>query len=339
MFNGEKPLVCIYLSRLGCLAYTQAMLTQLAAHKPILVVAKENADLFKDTHKLYTLNTAKTKVEHLIKSVTIQKVINELITDLKKELGPFELYFPAFHPWNINFLKAARKEKLSTTITIHDYKTHPGESSLIIENLQNRIIGLSSRSVFLTEYVKQQAIKELGDQEKFAVIPHPIINAHSTQALPHSAQPSLLFLGRGVAYKGLALLLTAIETLPIQKLTVAGAQKEKLSIDDPKINIIDKYLDEAEIGELLASHHILVLPYTEASQSGILTLGLSAGIPMVITKVGGLQEQLPHEAAVWVEPEVESLRAGIERLIKEPEMYRNLQTRLKTHRNKSQLDK
>ena len=60
---------------------------------------------------------------------------------------------------------------------------------------------------------------------------------------------------------------------------------------------------------------------------------------MVITKVGGLQEQLPHEAAVWVEPEVKSLRDGIERLIKEPEMYRNLQTRLKTHRNKSQLDK
>ncbi len=329
MFEGNKTVVGIYLSRKGCLAFTQAVFSQLKDQPLVLIIAEDNAEIFEPEYKTYKIQTAKSKVEHLLKSFTIQKKIDKLLEQLIKTYGAIELYFPAFHPWNQNFIKTARKKNVSTTLTIHDYITHKGEQSKLIENLQKKMIRLSDRVLFLTNFVRQQAIADLGLDGKFKVSPHPILNAHTTHDLNYSTQPSLLFLGRGVAYKGLDLLLAAIENLPIQKLTIAGEQDQSISSKNTKIDIIDSYLDDEEIGELLATHHILVLPYIDASQSGVLTLGISAGIPMVITKIGGLQEQLPANAAVWVEPTEASLKAGLVQLINEPETYDELKSTLK----------
>ena len=125
----------------------------------------------------------------------------------------------------------------------------------------------------------------------------------------------LLFLGRGVKYKGLENLIAAVADLPIQQLTIAGKMTYSLTATSEKIDIIDDYISEDRMKELLLSHHILVLPYTEASQSGILTIGIAAEMVMVISKVGGLEEQLASDAAIWVAPTVASLKAGLQELI------------------------
>ena len=337
MFKGDKSIFCVYLSRYGCLAYTQTMLKTLSDHKIVMIVSEDNAELFQKDHQVFTLKTASHKAEHLLRSLTIQKQIKEITSKLKNQFQSYEFYFPAFHPWNLNFLKIAQTDKIDTTLTIHDYKTHIGERSLLIENLQKKMIQKSNRVIFLTNYVKQQALSELGTISAYEVVSHPIIKSKATQNLTHSPTPSLLFLGRGVEYKGLPLLLSAIETLPIEKLTIAGKQTVSIPTTNG-VTVIDRYLDEKEIGNLLASHHILVLPYIEASQSGVLTLGLSAGIPMIISKVGGLEEQLPSDAAIWVEPNEKSLAEGIKRLINDPKTYDDIQVALKNfkHRNTSQ---
>jgi glycosyltransferase involved in cell wall biosynthesis len=331
MFGSNKTIIVIFLSRKGCLTYTQAMLSQLQDQQLALVVTKENAPLFQREYNTYTLLTARGKLEHLLRSLTVQKIIDNLVEQLIKTYGSIELYFPAFHPWNLNFIKAAQKNYLVTSLTIHDYKTHSGEQSALVESYQKKMIRLSDRVIFLTDYVRQQAIAEMGDDEKYEVIPHPLIQSTEKQNLEHSTTPSLLFLGRGVAYKGLDLLLSVIDVLPINKLTIAGNQNRPITTKHSKLNIIDRHLEEAEIGKLLATHHILVLPYLDASQSGVLTLGISANIPMVITKVGGLQEQLPPNAAMWVEPTRASLKAGLLQLINEPETYNRLKIALRAH--------
>ena len=58
------------------------------------------------------------------------------------------------------------------------------------------------------------------------------------------------------------------------------------------LSIIDKFLDEEEISYLLNTNDVLILPYIDATQSGIVTLGMASGLPIICTNVGGLKEQI-----------------------------------------------
>ena len=53
-----------------------------------------------------------------------------------------------------------------------------------------------------------------------------------------------------------------------------------------------RWVAEAEIPPLLATAGALVLPYREASQSGVVSLAHAVGVPVVATPVGGLAEQV-----------------------------------------------
>jgi glycosyltransferase involved in cell wall biosynthesis len=69
------------------------------------------------------------------------------------------------------------------------------------------------------------------------------------------------------------------------------------------ISVIDRYLQEEEISDLLASAHLFLLPYTEYhSQSGVAALALSNGRPIVAPHVGGLSEVLlPGQTGIVIE--------------------------------------
>jgi glycosyltransferase involved in cell wall biosynthesis len=46
------------------------------------------------------------------------------------------------------------------------------------------------------------------------------------------------------------------------------------------------------VAQLLADHHLVVAPYRDATQSGIVPLAQAAGRPSVVTPVGGLARQI-----------------------------------------------
>ena len=91
-----------------------------------------------------------------------------------------------------------------------------------------------------------------------------------------------------------------------------------------KIELINKQLSDVEHQSLLIQHDILILPYLEASQSGVIPAGISAAIPMIVTKVGGLTEQLTDEEAVFVEPTVPDLKQGMSTLINDASRYQSI---------------
>ena len=326
IFDTDKKIVVVYLSRTGCLAYTKEIVRGLAASDPLLILSPSNKEQFPDCNKIYFKTY--TKAYHLLlHSLFVQARIEKLMEGILSEHKTVQLYLPAFHPWNLHFAKWAKKNGVPCIITIHDYKTHLGEQSALIENIQKKTIALASRVIFLTKFVRQQCIAELGPSEKYFVSSHPILPAHATNSLPHADRPKLLFLGRVVGYKGLPLITEAIKGMDLE-LTIAGKQT-KLNIQaTSNITVIDKVLTDAEISELLATHEILVLPYTEASQSGVLTLGISAEMVMLITKVGGLEEQLAEDAACWVEASVEGIKAGLERLVEDREYFNELKEKV-----------
>jgi glycosyltransferase involved in cell wall biosynthesis len=75
------------------------------------------------------------------------------------------------------------------------------------------------------------------------------------------------------------------------RLVVAGAgPAARLVPDDPRISLISRYISEHEVDDLLADASLVVLPYTQASQSGIGLLAIARGVPVVVSDLGALPE-------------------------------------------------
>src|SRR5208282_4726743 len=60
----------------------------------------------------------------------------------------------------------------------------------------------------------------------------------------------------------------------------------------PGVAVENRWIPEEELGPLLAWADAIVLPYREASQSGVAAAAITAGRLVVATEVGGLVEQL-----------------------------------------------
>ncbi len=331
VLDKNNQLVVVYLSQFGCLEYTETILKGLQHMDPFIICCKENKHIFSE-YKSYAIETPKTKWSMAIESVSFPKKVSALMDKLMKD-NSIELLIPAFHPWNNLFINWANNNGINNSLVTHDFYTHKGESSKLIESLQRKAISAATRVIFLSKAVKDQATQVIGSIKNYTVIPHPIIDAGIINSLPYNPKPNLLFLGRGRTYKGLNLLIEAIEDLPITQLTLAGELEMNILPNHSKLNIVNKYLSKEEIKELLSAHEILVLPYTEASQSGILTLGISAKMVMVITAVGGLPEQLGKDMAIWVEPTTESIKAGLWQIIENEEDYSRVKSVISKHNN------
>jgi len=279
---------------------------------PLVICSQHHTEDFNNL-EVRVFETQSSKAKLALASLNLKNKIKKLLLELQLEQGALQLYFTAFHPWNLTFIQVAKELEQITILTVHDYLTHEGEKSLLIESIQKKCIKLADRVIFLTKFVKEQAEKDLGVKENFKVVKHPLLPVKKTNELAYDTKLKLLFIGRIVKYKGLDLLLEASSQVKNIQLTIAGEQRKDIFLNEniEKHNFINRKLTDDEISELLASHHVLVLPYTSASQSGILCLGVSAEIPMIITRVGGLQEQLPAAAAYWIKPNAKSLADAI----------------------------
>jgi glycosyltransferase involved in cell wall biosynthesis len=60
----------------------------------------------------------------------------------------------------------------------------------------------------------------------------------------------------------------------------------------PQVEIINKYIPDAEVALLMSRCSIVALPYTSATQSGVVALAQAFERPVVATAVGGLNEMV-----------------------------------------------
>ena len=149
-----------------------------------------------------------------------------------------------------------------------------------------------------------------------AVVEAAVVDDAARATAP--AEPmNLLFFGVIRPYKGLEDLVEAFEALPApvrdgMHLTVVGEPWE--GYDAPlraiaaspaadRITLVDRYVTDAEVAAHFAAADAVVLPYRRSSASGPLHVAMSAGLPVVVTDVGGLADAADgYEGAVMVPP-------------------------------------
>ena len=112
----------------------------------------------------------------------------------------------------------------------------------------------------------------------------------------------MLNFGRLLPYKGLDLLADALHLLGPRadmEVRVVGQGPESAALTAlralPGVTVENRWVPEGDVGALLAWSDIVVLPYREASQSGVAAAAIAAGRRVVATRVGGVVEQLRDE--------------------------------------------
>jgi glycosyltransferase involved in cell wall biosynthesis len=71
----------------------------------------------------------------------------------------------------------------------------------------------------------------------------------------------------------------------------------------PSVTILNRYIPNEEVGQLFSAADVVVMPYLDASQSGVVTLASQFGLPGIATRVGGLPEAvLDGETGLIVPP-------------------------------------
>ena len=171
-----------------------------------------------------------------------------------------------------------------------------------------------------TAKMKDELVKDFGVLERvITVIPFGINNTiPQTDLTPAQAKQQLgirhgertiLFFGNIGPYKGLECLIAAFQQIvaknPSYRLIVAGKPRggceqylaeiqQAINRDARGEHVIQKieYIADEETESYFKAADVLVLPYREVSQSGVLFLGYSFGLPIVATDVGSLRDDI-----------------------------------------------
>lgn len=149
--------------------------------------------------------------------------------------------------------------------------------------------------------------------------------------VPRPAGPiRLLYFGIIRPFKGVEDLVNAFGTLSDEEalgyeLTVVGETWESWNLPAQliaahphadRITFVNRYVTDAETAVLLASTDALVLPYHRSSSSGPLSMAIGHGLPVLVTRVGGLVEAAgSYAGAIFVPPhDPSAIAAALPRL-------------------------
>lgn len=204
------------------------------------------------------------------------------------------------------------------------------EESILPIRVYSKIMGKLIRNL-ASEYVvhsdaDRKLVSERYDiqEDKISIMVHglydqyPIIEKEiARNELNIDSEYVILFFGLLRPYKGASYLVRAFEALPEtirskSTLVIAGEpweDKEVLTLvkDSPysnQIRMFSEYISDEQVPYIFSASNVLVLPYTRASQSGVAHIGISYGMPIVASKVGGLAESLDkYKGTVFVSPQ------------------------------------
>ena len=195
--------------------------------------------------------------------------------------------------------------------TVHDPESHPGAPWTI--RVGDWItLRLANKLVTLTRLGRQQLLDRGEPLERVSIVPHPMYTLFRRWQ-PRAGRPEkqILCFGRLEAYKGLDILvqafLSARQSMPGWRLIVAGDGRLPAALEnasDTDMEVINRYVPDYEVARLMSRCAIVVLPYTSATQSGVIALALAFARPVVSTAVGGLGEMVVHgKTGILVRPD------------------------------------
>jgi glycosyltransferase involved in cell wall biosynthesis len=243
-------------------------------------------------------------------------------------------------PWYDLTLLLNKMPPLVTTI--HDVFRHPGDRQNIFgADYTKRISFYRSQQIIVhANFLKQILHQQFKlPPERVQVLSHGEFgNLYQRRSTFPDVSPepyTLLFFGRVWPYKGLQYLLAALPIVaakfPAVKLVIAG-KGENLNnyfpqgYDPNQIEIINDFIPPSQVASIFQRSTIVVLPYIEASQSGVVSLAYGMEKVVISSAIGGLKEVIKSgQDGLLVPPgDVGALAAAIIELFSDQQLQTKL---------------
>lgn len=204
--------------------------------------------------------------------------------------------------------------RIPTVLTVHDPAPHTGRDAqryrlsrgrLYYAILRRRADCAITHGQVLCEELAKVTPRLGGCVSVIAHGPLGLLKEKPPNRYQPGTPARLLFFGRIHAYKGLRYFVEAVRALHQQGKKVLGIvagrgsdleQFRQEILEAGCFEIHDRYIASSEVVELFASTDVVVLPYTDATQSGVAAMALGYGIPVVATSVGSIPEFV-HDGA------------------------------------------
>ncbi len=239
------------------------------------------------------------------------------------------------HLWSPFMVDRVRDAGAKLITVVHDAVAHPGDEYPFRRLMMMLELRYADHVVTLTQAVADQLMRHHQiPAHRISVIPHGVFQFGTApirvRTAPQNRPLQFLFFGRLLPYKGLDLLLDAIDGMPPDlpfTVHIAGSGDPGPLLPrlmaSPRITLDHRWIPESEIAGILDRADLILAPYREASQSGVLAAAYGAGLPMIVTPIGGLPEQVaPHGAGlVAADLSPTAFAAAMTRMVREPGLY------------------
>jgi len=190
--------------------------------------------------------------------------------------------------------------------TVHDPSPHTGESSwinsVVFKLLFRHKIGYILHSeVLVNEFISRYNVNA-ASVYKVYYGPLEIYHYFNHEKI-HAENRTVLFFGRISPYKGIEYLIDAAKIVrkKVSGLKVIIAGRGDLHFDvrdvmmDETFTFVNRYIPNDELVSFIKKASIVICPYTDATQSGVVMTALAFNKPVIASEVGGLPEIIEHD--------------------------------------------
>ena len=263
------------------------------------------------------------------------RVIGRVLRSVR-EFDPHVIHLQQGHLW-FNFALPLLS-RYPLVLTIHDPRYHIGDraSRWTPEAIMRRGFRRADQVIVHGERQKEEVRTVLRIPDvRIHVIPHIALGAAPTNREVKQGSHEVLFFGRIWQYKGLEYLIRAepliTAEVPDAKIVIAGRGESldryrRMMVHPDRFIVYNDYISDNKRAELFQRASLVVLPYVQASQSGVIPVAYMHSKPVVATKVGGLPEMVEDGRTGYLVPprDEKELAFAIIRLLQDSALRREL---------------
>jgi glycosyltransferase involved in cell wall biosynthesis len=305
----KNDLLIVSLQKYGAgpadsLGLSEALCRRGYFHNIIVSAGNELLERWKDNEyrRVYFLPTFQSRfINFLVATLLLIRPANLffLVFRQKQKI----IHITHFHPWIFFVLLAARLRRAKFIYTLHDNPFKPKEAglSILATHLEKFFASKADAVVTHSNFIKD-AVMKFFKNKTFYVMPLGAYT-HLCNFNPRhtpAGKINFLFFGRIEPFKGLDILVKAYEILrervPEASLTIAGKgeipAELRQKINRLGIQLMERWIGPEEMCSIMQEADVVVLPYRNATQSGVISLAMACGVTVIASKVGGLVEQV-----------------------------------------------
>lgn len=338
-------ILLLYLGRRGAgpvysIEFAKALLDKGVEVSAMVSSYSENIDKWRCLTRQYgdgrfqlkEVATYQSKQEFIVRSLNLRNIWR--LVKYVRQVDPDWILSTMNHPWHSAMLYFLRKKKNRVKV-IHDVILHSGENNFVKHISHYLNVHIADRWIVLTEVAKKDLTSHGIDSYKIGVIPHANFNYYlqGNTSRPDCFRQRfnrIAFVGRINKYKGLHVLLEAFGNVrnkfPDLKLLIAGngdvsEYQNQFTTLGQSLELDIRWIADEEFAGIISKVDLVVLPYLDASQSGVIPLAFAFGKTVIASNVGGIPAQVPQGTGILIPAgDVMALEKAIEKMYQQPDL-------------------